>query len=416
LPKFEKEFKSAIKALDAILLKHKPLRETLFSKKRKSINFDILYKIVMETIKRLNYIDASINKFAPKLSGSKKNILRAALCMEKFLKIKPPRLPADLKTIYHKALRYDPLENVTNDYEYLALKYYHPIWFIRSLEEIIGREKLIRILEANNKPLKTKTIRINTLRTTVEDFYKKWKELRRTELPDIYEVQTNYLKKMLTSSDYSAGLFIVESFPSAVTVYILDPKPKELILDACAAPGIKTTHIASITSNKAKIIAAEIDPKRAQLLHKIGKKLGARYEIIIADSIKPPLRNNIFDKTLVDAPCSDTGVFREQPDLKWRITKKHVNIFSKIQKKILEAVIEKVRSGGTIVYSTCSLMPQEGEEVIKQILEKPNIEIEPVKPPRAEKGYPKYPFSNRVARYYPYNNTNGFFIAKLIKH
>jgi len=417
LVKFEREFRSAIKILNAVFLKHQPLRDALFGRHRRGVDFDLVYKMVLETIKRLNYVDACIEKFSRKIRGGYRNTLRLAIVMRKFLGLKPPKLPAELVSIYHKAIDYDPLEEVQDEHEYLALKYYHPTWFIKELMKVMSKERVIKILEANNVPIKKKFVRVNTLRISPDEFRSRWPMLGKTEFPDIFEAKTSYLKEMLSSKDYENGLFIVQNFSSAAVVYSLNPTGEDVILDACAAPGIKVSHIASIVKNKALLLAVEIDARRARMLNSIKKKLGNAFEVIIADSTKPPFKENIFTKILVDAPCSDSGIFREQPDLKWRIKKRDVQTYSTLQKKILQGVLKTIKKGGFIVYSTCSLMPNEGEEVIQWVLEQFNeIELDTLNLPRAERGYSTFPFWNKVARFFPDKDVSGFFIARLIKN
>ena len=411
--KYEKEFWSATRILTKSMSMGESVRNLLFSRERKGVNFSLLYKLVIETIRRKNYLDALIGR-THKLSLKDRNILRVALFMEKFLRISPPKLPSYLDIIYKKAIKRNPLEEVDDEIQYYALKYYHPKWLVRVLLDVAGKDKTIKILEANNIEPRGKWIRVNTIRTKIEDFLERWQGLNSSEFSDIFFASKEILKGMLKSEDLVRGFFIVQDYASGAVVYALHPEEGEDILDACAAPGIKSFHIAALTYNKANIIATDISMRRIDKMLHLRRRLHANVEIILADSTKPPFRYE-FDKILLDSPCSNTGVFREQPDLRWRLGWKQILMYTNIQKRLLGSMVNLTRRGGEIVYATCSILPHEGEGVIKWALDKyNNIELEKITLPKAERGYAIYDFNVNVIRYFPYMGVRGFFIAKII--
>ncbi len=414
---YDREFWSAVKILTKVYGKGISVRDIFFSRERKGITSAMVFKLVIETIRRLNYLDALVGyNMLKRLSLKEKNILRVALFMRKFLNVEPPKLPTHLRTLYLKSLKRDPLIDLDDEITALSLKYYHPRWFIRKLLPVLSRDRLFSILRINNLEKEGKWIRVNSIKTSVESFYFKWKQLIPSEFDDIFYAQKSYLKKMLLSSDYRNGLFIVQDFSSAAVVYALDPHEKEHILDLCAAPGIKTSHIAALTRNNSLIIATDISEKRILKMLILRERLNFDAQIILGDSTKPPFKEEAFDKILVDAPCSDTGVFRDRPDLKWNFNPKKLRRVTNLQKALLANAIRLAKKGGIIVYSVCSLLPDEGEEIIKFALENfKNIYVDDINLPRAENGYGGYSFSRKVKRFFPDTNVDGFFIARLIK-
>lgn len=142
---------------------------------------------------------------------------------------------------------------------------------------------------------------------------------------------------------------------------ILNPKPGEVVIDACAAPGGKTTHIAELMENKGMVLAFDIYEHKIDLINKSAKRLGI--DIIEAvkhdSSIFEPKFKEYADKVLVDAPCSGFGVIHTKPDIKWHRDEKDIKELIKIQKNILSVSSKYVKKGGTLVYSTCTILKDE---------------------------------------------------------
>ncbi len=218
--------------------------------------------------------------------------------------------------------------------------------------------------------------------------------------------------------EYTEGLIYEQSLPSMVVSRVLDPQPSDYILDMCAAPGGKATHIAQLTRNQATVVALDHSKTRIAKLRENVVRLGA-YSVrpIRSDSryvhedfpffVKP-------NKILIDPPCSALGV---RPKLYETSTLKDVEACSEYQKQFFRAAVKVLRAGGIIVYSTCTLTRQENEQLIEQIMEELNLELVDQDFVLGSVGEHKDPaLSTLVQRFYPdIHDVTGYFIAKLKK-
>jgi 16S rRNA (cytosine967-C5)-methyltransferase len=186
----------------------------------------------------------------------------------------------------------------------------------------------------------------------------------------------------LPKAAIARGDCYVQDPSSAVAVDLLKPQPGEMILDACAAPGGKTSYMAAITKNAASIVACDRDAGRLKLLRGNLNHLGAAHTDVIQhdwlhDRYPAGLSPRQFDKILVDAPCTNTGVMRRRVDVRWRLRPADFGEMHGQQFRIVAAVIPLLRPGGVLVYSTCSLEREENEELVARLVHKlPTLKIE----------------------------------------
>ena len=236
------------------------------------------------------------------------------------------------------------------------------------------------------------------------------------EISEILHVPINRKNIIIQNEWYKKGNIIIQDKASAVVVKILDPQPNELICDMCAAPGVKTSMIAQFTNNRARIIAGEYLPERAFQSKKLLKHLNVQNNALIStDSIEFPVRfEEQFDRVLLDAPCTGSGTFLSNPELKWRQGEKFLHQNVVLQKKLLAKAIKLLKPHGILVYSTCSLYPEEGEYQVSEIIKK-------LKPLNILKWtLPSYKINGSeipgTGRLFPsIHKTQGFFIAKFQK-
>ena len=193
------------------------------------------------------------------------------------------------------------------------------------------------------------------------------------------------------SDAWRNGEFYVQDPSTLIAVDMLDPQPGESVLDMCAAPGGKTTYIAQKMQNRGRIIAADSSNARLGLVAENCKRLGVKIVATLAcegTRLDRCLRGEQFDRVLVDAPCSNTGVMQRRPDLRWRIEEKEIARLAALQLKLLGKAAEFTKPGGVFVYSTCSLEPEENERVVEQFLGgRPEFTLEATRsscPPRDE--------------------------------
>lgn len=307
--------------------------------------------------------------------------------------------------------------NIKDKNEYLSVKYSHPIWLVKRWLSNFGQSFSEGLLNANNS-IPSLTIRINTLKTTKDDAIniltrEGLKVSAARYLEEALEIKKNYGLEKLTS--YKEGLFQPQDEASMLVSHALFPKPGQLIIDVCAGPGGKSTHIAQLMNNKGKIIARDIYKHKLQLIEGLASRLGVK--IIEAQKHDAKILDKELigkaDGVLVDAPCSGTGIIRRKPDIKWKRQEKDLLELTKQQKEILDTSARYVKNQGCLVYSTCSLETEENESVIKAFLEEnDDFIIEDISP------YIPFKLRNGVNegffRTFPHiHGTDGFFIARL---
>ena len=295
-------------------------------------------------------------------------------------------------------------EDVVKD---ISINTSHQAWMVRRWITRFGRDEARLLGTANNRMpplvLRTNTLRIsrNELLGCLEREHIQAEAARFSPDGIILGEGTSY-------QDLAAfyGLFAVQDEASQLVSYLLDPKKGERVLDACAAPGGKTTHIAQIMEDTGEIIAVEKDPLRIQKLASSIANLGVQSVKTSRADVSELTGIGTFDRILLDAPCSSTGVIRRNPDVKYRHTLKDISDFGRKQADLLRAVAPLLRQEGRIVYSVCSIEPEEGEEVIIDFL-KTTDEFRIIE---ADQEFMK-PFSkNGFFRTFPHkDNMDGFF-------
>ncbi|MFO0797268.1 MAG: 16S rRNA (cytosine(967)-C(5))-methyltransferase RsmB [Gemmataceae bacterium] len=167
---------------------------------------------------------------------------------------------------------------------------------------------------------------------------------------------------------YAAGDFAVQDHSSMLVASALNPQPGNRILDLCAAPGGKTTHLAELADNRARIIACDPDARRLETVTTLCQRLGVRgvETVQLKEGDDPPA--GPFDAALVDVPCSNTGVLGRRPEVRWRLKPNEFEHLIRLQTKLLIQAVERVKPGGVVVYSTCSIEPDENEGVVAVVL------------------------------------------------
>ena len=293
--------------------------------------------------------------------------------------------------------------------------------FEEKFVENFGRKEYLKFLEFLSEPPR-KSIRINTLKTDVSSILgrmtEKGFELERIPWYDKgFWIEGEDITKTL---EYFLGYYYVQEAASMIPPIVLDPKPGEIVLDLTAAPGSKTTQIAMMMENRGIIVANDISMKRLKALRTNLQKSGVMNCVVTRMNAVYFYRTGLlFDKVLLDAPCSGSGMISTTFSVFENWSPNLVKKMSSIQKKMIESAILCTKPGGVIVYSTCSLDPEENEEVITHALERFNVEVEKVrmnglKVVKGLKGYD--PSVRKAVRILPHHNkTEGFFICKLTR-
>lgn len=297
-----------------------------------------------------------------------------------------------------------------------------PEWIVEELfNENLSEEKVKEICINSNKKPKL-AIRVNTLKITkqklIERLEKKGIGVEEGVLKDFLIL--NKVRDIENIEEFKEGLFTVQDEAAGLIAIVLEPKKNEKILDACSAPGGKTTYIAQIVENDAEIEAWDVHNHRTKLVEETAKRLGI-------DSIKTQVKDATiyeekyfekFDKILLDVPCLGIGVLKRKPDIKWQRKKEDIAEIIDIQYKILEVCSKYLKNGGDLVYSTCSIFKEENDKIISKFLEKhPNFYVKNIKLPldaENENYFEKY-LKNNFLKVYQNEETDGFFICKISK-
>ena len=320
-------------------------------------------------------------------------------------------IPGRLQKILH-SLRKAYVEEIAesdNPIEKLSLIYSHPKWLVEKLVKNLGLRETERILKSNETEVMW--LRVNTLKTSLENARRRLeKEGVRVAEDREYPILLRVIESKKSIDDLRTvkrGYVIPQDKASVAAVYALNPRPGETVLDACAAPGVKTSLIAQLMENRGRIVALDISDSRLDSMKSLLKRLGAQdIEIIRADSTKIAFRRKL-DKALVDAPCTNSGAIRKDPALRITLRKVNLNNFTSLQKYLLSNAL---RYSNEVVYATCSLAPEEGEEVVEN-MQNSLVELKYI---GGTTGYRKYSSSKLVRRFFPHmHQTIGFFIAKL---
>jgi 16S rRNA (cytosine967-C5)-methyltransferase len=283
-----------------------------------------------------------------------------------------------------------------------AIGWSHPQWLVAKWQKQFGDEHTRRLLEWNNLPPKT-FARVNTLKTDAGKLIEKWREenvdydfVRRDRLEENLAFELKSHPPLHSLASFCDGWFYIQDPSTLLAVRELGAQPGETILDWCAAPGGKTTFIAQLMNNTGQIIASDISDDRLELIQENCGRLGISCVATILSSTFS-LQPATFNRILVDAPCSNTGVMRRRVDLRWRISPVEISRLQRTQLELLKLAATKLKPGGVLVYSTCSLEPEENSEVVAEFLrEHQNFKLETERQ--------LLPFAN---------NVDGAFVARL---
>lgn len=264
---------------------------------------------------------------------------------------------------------------------YLSVRYSHPEWMVKRWLKRYGFEETEALCQANNEPALL-WIRTNTLKVTREELLNNLQQegvqARLGErVPESLILENSGALDRLKC--FQEGLFTVQDESSQLVAHVLDPRPGDRVLDSCAAPGGKTTHLAQKMKNQGEILAFDIHPHKVDLIVQLAQRLGItiiRPQTGDAREL-PGIEKGSCQKVLVDAPCSGLGVIRRRADLRYQKTEAEIEKLPVLQLEILNRAAQCVAQGGELVYSTCTIEPNENFEVVKAF-RKGHPEFQPV--------------------------------------
>ncbi len=372
--------------------------------------------IVYGTLTHLKYLDYQIAAYSKtglkKLSLNVLIILRISVYQIKFMDKVPESaavnegvklakkqayksagfVNAILRSYLREGEKLPPEKKVT---EHLAVKYSFPEYMVSMWRGQFGEEKCESLLEALNQP-PALSVRVNLTKTTVDDFIKNAGG-KAGEVPSCV-----ILPPMGAVSEiygFEEGLFMVQDTAAQRVAYTMEPKKGHRVLDMCAAPGGKTTHIAEMVGEEGEVVAWDKYEHKIELINENAKRLGLEnIKAYVHDGKdKDESLFEKFDAVLLDAPCSGLGIIKKKPEIKWERKKEDIAEIIKEQKELIDTAAFYVKAGGTLLYSTCTLNKEENEEVVEDFLEK----------------HTDFSLCGDMANIFPSRGEDGFFIAKL---
>jgi 16S rRNA (cytosine967-C5)-methyltransferase len=254
----------------------------------------------------------------------------------------------------------------------VAARHSHPEWLVKLWFSQLGEAETELLAEASSRQ-PTLTLRANTLRNTQDELLQAFAANGIVAAACRYSphgIQVEGRHHIPGLPGFREGLFTVQDEASQMVALLLDPQAGERVLDTCAAPGGKATHIAQLMDNQGEVLAMDNSGSKLPLILETAQRLGitnirTRAADLLQSSALPAAA---FDRVLLDAPCSGLGVIRRNPEAKWRLALEDITRLAAVQKTMLKNAVRLLKPGGVLVYSTCSTTPQENEEVVRDFL------------------------------------------------
>lgn len=254
----------------------------------------------------------------------------------------------------------------------VAARHSHPAWLVKLWFSQLGEQETELLAEASSRqpPL---TLRANTLRISRDELLQRLLDNAIAATPCRFSphgIQVEGRHHIPGLPGFREGLFYVQDEASQIAGFLLGPRPGERVLDTCAAPGGKATHLAQLMGNQGELLAMDLSRNKLPLILESAQRLGVS---IIGTRAADLLQSgafpvNAFDRVLLDAPCSGLGVIRRNPEAKWRLTSADITRLAATQKAMLKNAVRLLKPGGVLLYSTCSTTFEENEEVVRDFL------------------------------------------------
>lgn len=354
-------------------------------RKNSRVRFNRIHKIILIVLEMAIYqmyfldkvpdysiVDESVN--LAKIYGNKGSISFTNGILRSIAKKKPVKV------------------TLKNSIDNLSTYYSHPRFYTEYFYENYGEEFTKKLLKANNeKP--PFTIRVNSFKTNKNDLVENLSELGFEIQETSYEDALNILNPngIIDTEYFEKGHFYVQDLGSILVSSFLNPSKDSMVLDLCAAPGGKTTHLSELMGNTGEIVACDKSKSKVNLIKENAQRLGCKNISPIINDARILNEDfiNKFDYVLVDAPCSGTGLYRKKPDIKWNKGIDDLKDLGKIQLEILNSAKEYMKDQGLLLYSTCSLSKIENEDVIENFLrENKNFKIKKLRDKEVLKLFP----------------------------
>jgi 16S rRNA (cytosine967-C5)-methyltransferase len=261
--------------------------------------------------------------------------------------------------------------------KYLSSFYSFPLWLAERCLDEKGLADTEALFEAQNR-FPSINIRVNRLKTSAEELVKVLKDEGVEAVPAEYIpdclILTNFSGRIERLASFKKGLFQVQDQAAQAVSWLLDIKPGQTVLDVCAGLGGKSSHLMELMGGKGSVTAIDTDKRKLEMLHENARRLGlTNIKTVVADASLPfpdNLKGSLFDRVLIDAPCSGLGTIGRHPDIKWNRTEIDIKRISRVQRKILENAAEAAKPGGLILYAVCTYTREENRVVVDNFIKK----------------------------------------------
>ncbi len=303
---------------------------------------------------------------------------------------------------------------------HMSIKYSHPLWMVKDWIERFGQDFTQELCKANNQTPEL-VLRVNTLKTDrnglAEILSQQGIKSQNGKFSDA-ALSIDKGTDIFSGRAYSDGLFYVQDESSMLAVEVLNPKQGQLVVDVCSAPGGKATYAAQLMKDNGKILARDISDSKLELVKENCNRLGiscietSRFDALLTDELLVGRADRVF----VDAPCSGLGIIRRKPDIKWKKDRIQYKALVKMQSRILANAARYLKPGGHLVYSTCTIMPEENQEIVLDFVgQNPRYRMCDFSELLSEK-LGKKSVKNGCLQLFPnIHGTDGFFISKIVR-
>ncbi len=323
-----------------------------------------------------------------------------------------------LRNTQRKGLR-NP-EEIEDVAERISIAKSHPLWLVKRWIDQLDVEATEAMCDENLLAPYV-TARVNVSKTSIDQVITDLEKEGVQAVPgSLSEDAIKVLEgKLLETSVYKRGDLTIQDESSMLVARALGIEPGQKVLDACAAPGGKSTHIAERLNGYGHVNSLDLHAHKVKLIKKQAQRLNLRAieaETLDSRNVAERFKAKSFDRILVDAPCTGFGVLRRKPDIKWSKQEEDINRITSVQKGILEAQASLVKPGGKLVYSTCTIEEAENQEVVKQFLaDHPEFKLDETLINRLPDKVAEYCDGGELQLLPHYFGTDGFYIACLVK-
>jgi 16S rRNA (cytosine967-C5)-methyltransferase len=392
----------------------------------------LCHELVLGVLRNQLWLDRIIGHFAQRdlkrIDLPVKLALRLALYQLRFLCRIPPSAALNesvnlvraaglrsaagfVNAVLRRATRepdYDPILDAVDNLEKLSIETSHPFWLIEKWSAAFGFEEAAALARANNRPAPL------AFRFTAKSIGSADHLLTRLDISGVNLWPSKIVRDAwriarvtdLVGKYVLEGSIYFQDEASQLVAYLVAASSGDRVLDVCAAPGSKATQIAALSAST-KVIAGDVHEHRVRTMRELAQRQGARIHLVSYDAaVSLPLADRSCDRVLVDAPCSGTGTIRHNPEIRWRLEPSDIEELSAKQKRILANAAATVKCGGRLIYSTCSIEPEENEEIVQNFLaQQSDFEA------TSFEGLKELKASAATIRTWPHrHDTDGFFV------